>query len=142
MGVIKMIVSSMYSVFSTNDMDAMLKQFEKTDALALDHHLKNDSFDYYIMKDASGNHTDFIQFKNKTVDPGFFAFRMNVNNYDRMELILSEGGYTRDGEVIETNSAKYARFVSTKGEPDIMLFYHKKDSTRDAWESVIKFMNL
>ena len=137
-----MVVSSMYSVFSTNRMDVLLKKFEKYGALSLKHHLKNDVFDYYIMEDASGNCTDFIQFKNKEVKEGFFALRMNVNNYDRMEMLLTESGYTQSGKVIETDTAKYAHFVSAGDEPDIMLFHHKKGSATDAWNSVIKFMSL
>ena len=140
--IVKMVVSSMYSVFSTNRMDALLEQFEKIGALSLKHHLKNDAFDYYIMEDASGNSTDFIQFKNKEVKEGFFAFRMNVNNYDRMEMLLTERGYAQSGSLIETDTAKYAHFVSADGEPDVMLFYHKKGSAQDAWDSVIKFMSL
>lgn len=137
-----MIVSSMYSVFSTNKMDVLLEKFDKIGALTLKHHLENDVFDYYIMEDASGNSTDYIQFKNKEAKEGFFAYRMNVNNYDRMEMLLTEDGYKQSGDVIETDTAKYALFVSTNGEPDIMLFYHKKGSATDAWDSVLKFMRL
>lgn len=94
------------------------------------------------MEDASGNATDFIQFKNREVKEGFFAFRVNVNNFDRMKLILTENGYAQSGESIETGSTQYAMFVSSCGEPSVMLFYHKKDSTTDAFESVFKFMQL
>jgi len=120
-----MIITSLYSVFVTNQMDELLSRFEKTGSLRIKHHFETDAFDYYVMNDSSGNASDFIQFKNDDQGERFYALRMNVNDFDRMQEILLSKGYALKGEIQETEHNRHAVFISAT-EPNVILFQHKK----------------
>ncbi len=104
-----------------------MKMLEGRDGLKIVHHFENDQFDYYVMKDQSGNSTDLIQFKNKEVKEGFYAIRINVNDFDEMKSALEKVGYTlKEDENVETESFKLGFLVSATGAPSILLFEHKE----------------
>lgn len=122
-----MVISSFYSVFTTTRIQLYMKMLEGRDGLKIVHHFENDEFDYYVMKDQSGNSTDLIQFKNKEVKEGFYAIRINVNDFDEMKAALEKVGYTlEEDKNVETESFKLGFLVSATGAPNILLFEHKE----------------
>ena len=121
-----MVISSFYSVFTTTRIELYMKMLEGRDGLKIVHHFENETFDYYVMKDQSGNSTDLIQFKNKEVKEGFYAIRINVNDFDEMKAALEKVGYTlEEDKNVETESFKLGFLVSATGAPNILLFEHK-----------------
>ena len=121
-----MVISSCYSVFSTNRISTYLKMLEGREGLKIAHHFENEVFDYYVMKDACGNSTDLIQFKNEDVKEGFYAMRINVNDFKTMQSALEKIGYSLQGEVRETPFSWFGLFVSANGAPNILLYEHKE----------------
>ncbi len=122
-----MVISSFYSVFTTTRIQLYMKMLEGKAGLKIVHHFENDEFDYYVMKDSVGNSTDLIQFKNKKVKEGFYAIRINVNDFDEMVSALQKVGYSlKDDETVETDSFKLGFLVSATGAPNILLFEHKE----------------
>ncbi len=123
-----MVISSFYSVFTTTRIELYMKMLEGRDGLKIVHHFENEMFDYYVMKDQSGNSTDLIQFKNrKDVKEGFYAIRINVNDFDEMKAALEKVGYSlKEDENVETESFKLGFLVSATGAPNILLFEHKE----------------
>ncbi len=121
-----MIITSFYSVFTTNRISTYLKMLEGRDGLKIAHHFSNDEFDYYVMKDSCGNTTDLIEFKNKEVKEGFYAIRINVNSFEEMQAALQQVGYSLQDGVKEMNGNKYGLLVSATGAPNIFLFEHNK----------------
>jgi len=120
-----MIITSLYSVFVTNQMDELLRRFEKTGSLRIKHHFETAAFDYYVMNDSCGNASDFIQFKNEDQGEHFYALRMNVNDFDKMADMLISKGYVLKGQIQENEHNRHAIFLSTT-EPNVILFQHKK----------------
>jgi len=121
-----MVVSSFYTVFVTANMEKMLKRFSKTGSLKVQHHFETKEFDYYVMSDNSGNNTDFIQFKNIEMKDGFYAVRMNTDNFEQMAAILYDNEFEIEGKIEDNQHVKLAKFVSKNNEPSILLFEHKK----------------
>ena len=99
-----MVISSFYSVFTTTRIQLYMKMLEGRAGLKIEHHFENDEFDYYVMKDNAGNSTDLIQFKNKEVKEGFYAIRINVNDFAEMVDALQKVGYV----LKENEDEKYA----------------------------------
>ena len=77
-----MVISSFYSVFTTTRIELYMKMLEGRDGLKIVHHFENEMFDYYVMKDQSGNSTDLIQFKNRKDDHLLF---LNTKYYPYLE---------------------------------------------------------
>ncbi len=121
-----MVISSFYSVFTTTRIQMYMKMLEGRDGLSIKHHFENDEFDYYVMKDSAGNSTDLIQFKNKDVKEGFYAIRINVNDFAEMVDALQKVGYAiKEDEIKDTETFKVGLLVSSTGAPNILLFEHK-----------------
>lgn len=122
-----MVISSFYSVFTTTRIQLYMKMLEGRAGLKIEHHFENDEFDYYVMKDNAGNSTDLIQFKNKEVKEGFYAIRINVNDFAEMVDALQKVGYVlKEDEIKETEAFKIGLLDSATEAPNILLFEHKQ----------------
>ena len=85
-------VSSCYPVFAGKNPERGIEVLTKSFNLQVAHHFKSELMEYYVLKDANGNHMDLMR-HNMVDDLGFFGMRLNVDDFDEMVAFLKAQGY-------------------------------------------------
>ena len=120
-------VSSCYPVFAGKNPERGIEILTKSFNLVVDHHFKSEIMEYYVLKDANGNHMDLMR-HNMVEDLGFFGMRLNVDNFDEMVDFLKAQGYEFAFGPFEAPSAIVGVMVNP-GNPNAhryVVSHHKK----------------
>ena len=120
-------VSSCYPVFAGSNPERGVEILTKSFNLEVAHHFTSEFMEYYVLKDANGNHMDLMR-HNKVDDLGFFGMRLNVDNFDEMVGFLKAQGYEFAFGPFESPSAIVAVMVnpSNPNAHRYVVSHHKK----------------
>ena len=120
-------VSSCYPVFAGKNPEKGIEVLTKSFNLEVAHHFNSEIMEYYVLKDANGNHMDLMR-HNMVEDLGFFGMRLNVDNFDEMVDFLKTQGYEFAFGPFEAPSAIIGVMVNP-GNPNAhryVVSHHKK----------------
>ena len=85
-------VSSYYPVFAGQNPEIEVKSLTENFQMKVAHHFSSEFVEYYVLKDANGNHVDVMS-HNMIKEQGFFGMRVNVDDFDAMVDLLKSQGY-------------------------------------------------
>lgn len=121
-------VSSYYPVFAGKNVDAVVKFLEDNFQLKVAHHFSQPFIEYYVLKDACGNHVDVMRHEEVEMR-GLFGMRVNVDDFDAMvDFLKNDQGYEFSFGPFENDSVKFA-VMENPSKPDAMRYivsHHKK----------------
>jgi hypothetical protein len=121
-------VSSCYPVFAGKEPEKGVEVLSKSFNLEVAHHFKSDFMEYYVLKDANGNHMDLMR-HNDIEALGFYGMRLNVDNLDAMVDFLKTQGYEFAFGPFDTPSSIIAvmEHPSNPNAHRYIVSHHKKD---------------
>lgn len=120
-------VSSYYPVFSSKNLEEQVSTWSKNFQLTVEHHFEAPFMEFYVLKDANGNHVSVMNHE-KIEREGLFGMRVNVDDYDAMVDSLKEQGYAYLAGPFDLPSTKVG-ILDHPDNPNLVRYivmHHKK----------------